>query len=189
MKKTWLWIVIAVLLAGLIIGAYFLYDYLAGQMDTNPTLADGRTETTGQEQTSVQTVPDFTVYDKNGKAYKLSEAFGKPIVLNLWASWCGPCKIEMPGFQEMYEIYGNDVRFMMVNVTGIDTLADAKAFIQNNGYSFPVYYDTDNSMAANYYGGSVPVTYFIDSRGQLVTHAPGSISAEILEQGIGMITE
>ena len=180
-KKTWLWIVVAVVLAGLLVGAYFLYDSLAGEAE--PTLPEAAPEV------FENAVPDFTVYDAEGKVHKLSEYFGKPIVLNLWASWCGPCKSEMPGFQEVYEAVGEDVVFLMVNVTGIDTQADAQKYIQEGGYSFPVYYDTDNSMAPNYYGGSVPMTYFIGKDGQLVTYATGAITKEILEQGIDMITE
>ena len=179
MKKTWVWILCAVVLVGLLVGAYFLYDYLQEKTDAEPALPE----------VSSDAVPDFTVYDAAGKAYKLSEFFGKPIVLNLWASWCDPCKNEMPGFQQMYESYGEDVVFLMVNVTGIDSLEDGKAFIQNMGYSFPVYYDSDNSMAMNYYAGSVPVTYFIGADGQLVTYATGAITADILEQGISMISE
>lgn len=183
MNKKVLWIIVAVVLIGLIVGAYFLYDRLQKQEGGQPTLP---VEPKGEK---LNRAPDFTVYDAQGKAHKLSDFFGKPIVLNLWASWCSPCKNEMPGFQQMYEKYGDQVCFLMVNVTGIDSKADGQAFIQETGYSFPVYYDTDNSMAANYYSGSVPMTYFIGSNGELVTYANGAISAEILEQGIGMITE
>ena len=181
MKKTWLWILIAVLLAGLLVGAYFLYDSLAGE--AQPTLPEQTQETSGEA------LPDFTVYDGEGKAYQLSDFYGKPIVLNLWASWCSPCKNEMPGFQQVYDACGDEVVFLMVNVTGIDTIADARSFIAETGYTFPVYFDTDNSMAANYYGGSVPMTYFIDANGQLVTYATGAITEEILQQGIDMITK
>ena len=181
MNKTWLWILIAVVLVGLLVGAYFLYDQLAGEAE--PTLPEPAPEVSGDA------VPDFTVYDAAGKAHKLSDYFGKPIVLNLWASWCSPCKNEMPGFQEVYDTLGDELVFLMVNVTGIDTMDDAKKFIQESGYSFPVYFDTDNSMAANYYAGSVPVTYFIADDGQLVTYATGAITKQILEQGIDMITK
>lgn len=198
MKKQWIWIIVAVAFVGLIIGAYFLYDHYADQDDQGPRLEDVRGQNDNQEtgsdpQTdaaeSEYAVPDVTVYDADGKAVKLSQLRGKPVVFNIWASWCAPCQNEMPGFQAMYEKYGKDVHFMMVNMTGIDTLEDAKTFVQNTGYTFPVYYDTDNSAIAQYYTGSVPVTYFINSKGELVTYAMGAIPEATLEQGIGMIQE
>ena len=90
MKKTWMWIIGALVLVGLLVGAYFLYNNLKDQPGAEPTLPEANPEISGDA------VPDFTVYDAAGKAYKLSEFFGKPIVLNLWASWCDPCKNEMP---------------------------------------------------------------------------------------------
>lgn len=185
MKKERIWIIVAVALVVLLVGAYFLYDRLASRQDTEPTLEDVRNE----EEVSDYTAPDFTVYDADGKSLKLSALRGKPVVFNIWASWCSPCQNEMPGFQEMYEKYGNDVHFVMVNVTGIDELEDARDFIETTGYTFPVYYDTDNSAAASYYSGSVPATFFINSKGELVTYAAGAITADVLEQGIGMIQD
>ncbi|MBQ4347432.1 MAG: TlpA family protein disulfide reductase, partial [Firmicutes bacterium] len=86
--------------------------------------------------------PDFTVYDSEGNAVMLSDFIGKPIVLNFWASWCGPCKMEMPEFNEAYAELGEDIQFLMVNVTtGRETQESASAFIEENGYSFPVFYD------------------------------------------------
>ncbi|MDQ9824562.1 TlpA disulfide reductase family protein, partial [Acinetobacter sp. 163] len=61
--------------------------------------------------------PDFTVYTVDGEAVKLSDYFGKPIVLNFWASWCGPCKMEMPEFNKMAETLDGEVQFLMVNMT------------------------------------------------------------------------
>ena len=59
---------------------------------------------------------DFTVYDENDHEVKLSDYKGKPIVVNFWASWCPPCKREMPNFEKMYEKYGNDITFLIIKV-------------------------------------------------------------------------
>lgn len=197
MSRVWIWIAVAVACAGLIIGAAILVPHLQEQTDSNsgkliPATTTAPAETQeSQEQTeeSANLAPDFTVYDANGEAVKLSDLRGQPVVVNLWASWCGPCKSEMPGFDNICQMYQGKVAFMMINVTGIDTLADAKKYISDNGYIFPVYYDTDNSMAANYYSGSVPMTYFINSKGECVTYAVGAIDEATLEQGIGMIKD
>jgi len=139
----------------------------------------------------VETAPDFTVYDIDGNAVKLSDHFGKPIVLNFWASWCGPCKMEMPDFNEKYQELGEEVHFLMINVTdgSRETVESASAFIAEQGYVFPVFYDT-TSMAAMTYGAySLPSTYFIDAEGHAVARAVGAIDGETLQYGIDMIME
>lgn len=133
--------------------------------------------------------PNFTVYDIEGNEVNLSEFFGKPIIVNFWASWCGPCKMEMPDFDEAYQTYGNDISFLMVNMTdgSRETVEIASSFIEESGYSFPVYYDTNYSAAITYSVSSLPTTYFIDADGNLIAHARGAINDATLQKGIDMI--
>ena len=142
-------------------------------------------------ETPVATAPDFTVYDGEGNPVVLSDCFGKPIVLNFWASWCGPCKSEMPMFQEMYETYGEDLTFLMVNLTdgGQETVESAGGFIAEKGYTFPVYFDTDQQAAYAYYVSSIPVTYFIDEEGNLAAYGMGAMDEKSFLTGVDMVLE
>ena len=133
--------------------------------------------------------PDFTMYTADGAAVKLSDYQGKPVVLNFWASWCGPCKMEMPDFQEKYEELGDEIQFLMVNLTdgSQETVETASAFISGQGYSFPVYYDTELNATRAYNANGLPVTFFIDAEGNFVAWQQGMMTAETLQIGIDML--
>lgn len=135
-------------------------------------------------------VPDFTVLDAQGNERRLSEFFGKPIVLNFWASWCYYCVKEMPDFEDAYYEH-DDVVFMMINVTdgNRETRQKAAAFIEQKGFTFPVYYDVAMEASLVYGVRALPKSVFINANGELVTVALGMLSADELEQRIAMITQ
>lgn len=154
--------------------------------------ADSKEEThdsTSSQENQTQTAPDFTVYDFEGNQVKLSDYFGKPIIINFWASWCGPCQMEMPDFDAAYANYKNDIEFLMINMTdgSRETVEIASSFINEKGYSFPVYYDNDYNATITYSVTSLPTTYFLNSNGELAAHAKGAIDAATLQKGIDMI--
>ena len=132
------------------------------------------------------TAPDFTVYTAGGEAVKLSDLRGKPVILNFWASWCGPCKSEMPDFQEAFAEHGQDVQFVMVNLTDGDreTVQTASDFISGQGYTFPVYFDTEYQAANAYTVNAIPQTHFINSNGSIAHSVNGMIDYERLKKGI-----
>jgi thiol-disulfide isomerase/thioredoxin len=183
-NKRTLWLAAA--LVAVLVGAYFLYDYLGGGTAGGSVAAEG-----SQEDTSAQPVqaPDFTVYDPEGNEVQLSDFAGKPVILNFWASWCGPCKSEMPDFDEAYAEYGDEIAFLMVNMTTSprESREAAEEYVAEEGFSFPVYYDTDGDAATTYSARSLPTSYFIDAEGYGVAYAVGALSAEGLQQGIDML--
>ena len=152
---------------------------------TNPP----ETPTTQPTEPPMTLEYDFTVVDGNGKSVKLSDYVGKPIVLNFWASWCGPCKSEMPEFQQVFEDMGEQVQFLMVNATASDTMADAKSFINQYGYTFPVVFDTQGNAMHTFGVDAFPTSFFLDKTGKPVGYVVGAISKATLLQGIEMITK
>lgn len=138
---------------------------------------------------NLEIAPDFTVETFEGEEVSLHDFFGKPIVLNFWASWCGPCKMELPDFQSAYEKYDGELTFLMVNMTdgAQETKESASKYMTEAGYTLPVYYDTKQDAAYTYAVYSLPTTFFINEKGQAVAYAQGMIDAETLESGISMI--
>lgn len=137
------------------------------------------------------TAPDFTVLDANGKKTRLSDNFGKPIVINFWATWCPPCKRELPDFDKLCTEYGDKVVFMMVNLTDgrRDTVDGTKKFISKNGYTFPVYFDTEYNGADAYNVSSIPQTTFIDANGNVYTTRIGAMNESVLRSYINALLE
>jgi len=133
--------------------------------------------------------PDFTVTDIDGNEIKLSEFTGKkPVIVNFWASWCEPCKSEMPDYELMYKQYGDQVEFIMINTLDNDTVDAAMKFINDNGFTFPVYFDTIDNNAAIVNGiNSYPTSYFYGIDGYMAVAQRGALTAEYIQIGIDMI--
>ena len=138
--------------------------------------AEGTAESTGEA------AADFTMLDNEGKEVRLSEHFGKPIVINFWATWCPPCKQEMPAFDKAYQERGDIVDFMMVNLTdGVrDDVLSVQEFVRESGYKFPVYFDSARQGAAEYGVMYIPTTVFINADGTVLETHSGAISEDRL---------
>ena len=198
MKNKTLIITVIVLLV--VIGvAAALYPKLSSgmqsqQIATMPAATEAPTEEAVEpvtekatEPTEPETVPapDFAVQDWDGNEVHFSDYAGKPIVLNFWAHWCGPCQMEMPEFNAAYERLGGEVTFLMVHEGA--AVDDGKDKVTEGGYTFPVVFDVDSS-AGNLYGiTAFPTTFFIDKDGYLKAYYMGAMDADLLQQGIDLI--
>ena len=134
---------------------------------------------------------DVTFYDSEGKAVKLSDFYGRPVVMNFWATWCGYCKQEMPDFQEAYEEYGEEVEFLFINSTdgSRETREKAAAYLEDQGYTVPSYYDEDLEAVYTYGVNSLPTTILLDKKGRVAAYAPGLMEKDTLVGALDILLE
>ena len=140
---------------------------------------------------------DFELKDQYGNTHKLSDYKGKVVFLNFWATWCPPCREEMPHIEEIYKEYGynkNDVVILGAaspataeNPSPQDESEDKiKAFLTKNNYTFPVVFDVKGEIFRNYYISAFPTTFMIDKEGNIMGYVAGALSKENMKKIIEM---
>ena len=117
----------------------------------------------------------FTALD--GSQIHLSDYRGKVVILDLWATWCNPCRVEMPYIQEVFED-GKGVGLVLLAINVGETSSKVKEFMEKNGLSFPVLLDTDTSVAQDYNVRGIPSTFFIDKDGIIKDRKIGAFSSK-----------
>lgn len=140
--------------------------------------------------------PNFTLPTLDGKQQvELYKNQGKPTIINFWASWCTPCRQEMPDFQQAYLKYKDQVNFLMINEAALEYDEEAAyQYLQDEKYTFPVLLDRPNeqnkTVGASQYGViGVPFTYVINVDGQIVHKKMGYTSKKELDQWLEEITD
>lgn len=131
-------------------------------------------------------IPDFVFYDGDENRVSFSDFAGKPVVLNIWASWCTYCVQEMPDFDMLYSEYGDKVNFIFLDAVGVngETKRMADKFMSDNGYNLPVYYDTDGRGVYVFGISSYPTTVYADRQGNLFYAVLGMTNYDSAQQVI-----
>lgn len=112
--------------------------------------------------------PDFRLTTLAGDEVQLSELRGKAVILNIWASWCPPCREEMPAIQQVYDEYRDQgLEVLALNTTNQDQLADVTRFVEEYRLTFPILLDHDGTAAALYQTSALPSTFFIRPDGTI----------------------
>ena len=145
-----------------------------------------------QEEKQYAEAPDFSVWDQDGKETSLKEILeGKPAVINFWTSKWPPCREEMPDFEELYQELKEQVQFIMVDGVGCmgETEETGRAFVEEQGFTFPVYYDMEMDAVINYGIQAFPTTYILNSDGRLVTRGSGMVSKKLLLELLDEVLE
>lgn len=120
--------------------------------------------------------PDFTAALVDGGTFQLSGQEGKAVLLNFWATWCGPCVGEMPAFTRLVETYGDQLALLAVNCSEAETTVTD--FLEKNGYTFPVALDPDGAIAALYPTDGIPYTLIIAPDGTISSIQLGASGAD-----------
>lgn len=131
--------------------------------------------------------PDFTLVDQNGKTHKLSDYKGKTVFLNFWATWCPPCRAEMPDIQALYEKYNKNADELVVlgvagpNLGNEQDIEGISAFLKENSYDYPVVMDETGVLFTQYGIRAYPTTFMIDVNGNIFGYVTGSLNAHAIE--------
>ena len=125
--------------------------------------------------------PDFSLGTSTGETIHLAGLRGRPVLINLWASWCAPCRAEMPALQRVYEDYQDQgITILAVNATDQDQVDKAIAFGQEYGLTFPILFDLDGSVSRQYLLRALPTSFFVDPQGIIREVVVGGPMSEAL---------
>ncbi|MDW2884672.1 peroxiredoxin family protein [Exiguobacterium artemiae] len=126
---------------------------------------------------------DFSLQTTDGKTIRLSDYRGKKVILNFWATWCPPCKAEMPHMQKFYEAHHDEVEVIAVNLTSLDNgNAALEKFIQDYKLSFTIPLDRDGEVGNQYKAYTIPTSYLIDADGFIEQKIIGPMNEEMMEE-------
>ena len=169
----------------IISGLIMIYNGLDKRNTTIENEATNKVEQS-QEDGKIKAL-DFTLYDQYGNTHTLSEYKGKTVFLNIWATWCPPCKQEMPYIEELYKEYNlNKEDVVILGLASPyfgkeGSKEDIKEFLNSNKYTFPVVFDENADLIYSYGIQAFPTTFVIDKEGYIAQYVPGGMTKEIMK--------
>ena len=155
--------------------------------DSTDTETESPADPADSPEAETVPAPDFTLEDQYGNVHTMADYKGKTIFLNFWATWCPPCRAEMPEIQEIYEEYGeNQSDVIILGVASPNTgregnVESITAFLEENNYTYPVVMDDGGSLAYYYGISAYPTTFMIDSSGNVYGYVTGQITKDIMQ--------
>lgn len=156
---------------------------------TRPSVAAAGSATEVEMPKIGYSAPQFSLSGLDGETYSLQSLNGKPVLLNFWASWCGPCRTEAPELVSLYETYKGKIEIYAINVTASDSVEGAKAFVEEFGFEFPVLLDETAETAKKYGIRPIPTTFFVNGEGMIVDKVIGPLDQKSMEGKFAKLLE
>lgn len=178
---------IILIISGLVMvvnGGLELYNQVNNKSEINQNNQGNEDE--NSDEGKVMSI-DFTLYDQYGKEHKLSDYRGKTVFLNFWATWCPPCRGEMPHIEDLYKEYNKNQDEVVIlgvaspNLGNEGSEEDIKEFLNQNAYTFPVLMDKDGGLVYQYGISAFPTTFIIDKDGYVTQYVPGAMDKETMK--------
>ncbi|KOY16198.1 peroxiredoxin family protein [Paenibacillus xylanivorans] len=186
MKKN---IIVIVILLGLV--GWGIYDTSKKNDERQASLASSEQAMEGIDDSSLSIginqgniAPDFELNSLDGKSFKLSDFRGQKVIVNMWATWCPPCRAEMPDMQKFYDKYKDEnTSVIAINMTTSEKSVDRiPEFLDEFGITFPVLLDKQNKIGEIYQVYALPTSYIIDSQGIIQQKVTGPMNYEMMEK-------
>ena len=130
--------------------------------------------------------PDFTLTTLDGDTVRLSDLRGRPVLINFWASWCGPCRAEMPHLEAAYEAH-SDAGLIVLGVDQLESPPLVARFVEEFGLTFPIPLDRDGKVSAAYQARALPTSFFVDADGIIRDAFTGPMTAGLIESKLELI--
>jgi peroxiredoxin len=191
MKKN---IIVIVILIGLV--AWGINDTMKKKDERQASLASSEQAIEGMDMSSITVginqgdiAPDFELNTPDGESLKLSDFRGQKVIVNMWATWCPPCRVEMPDMQKIYEKYKDEnATIIAVNMTSSEKSLDSiPNFLDEFGITFPVVLDEHNKVGEIYQVYALPTSLIIDSKGIIQQKISGPMNYEMMEKFVSEI--
>jgi thiol-disulfide isomerase/thioredoxin len=186
MKRNW------IILAGVLVAivAVFVINLTDGDRPVPPTDGAAASALPASAPKKGSAAPAFELQALDDETtYRVGGPRDKALLVNFWASWCGPCEQEAPDLVSIYDKYKDKLDLYAVNATSYDKVRNARVFVEENGFRFPVLMDTEGKVVNDYLVANFPTSFIIDRNGQIVERIEGIISLEQLKKTLDKVTE
>ena len=194
MKKSFIGGIVVLVLVAIMLGGYIIKQIEASEKVEEQSQIKGYEVDLNKEDYGLkkgQLAPDFTLQTLSGESITLSDLKGKKVLLNFWATWCPPCKKEMPDLQEYYEKYGEqeNLEIVAVNLTYSersiskeDVVKNVQLFADNYGLTFQIPLMKEDSISKTYQVITIPSTFMIDSEGRIQRQILGPLDIDSIHE-------
>ncbi len=172
----------------LVLMAFFVTTNYGKNSSSNQTDSTARASVNTTYGLINEKAIDFTLKNLNGKEVSLSDFRGKNVYVNFFATWCPPCRAEMPDIEKMYQKY-KDNDFVVLAVDLGEYSDTVKSFFETNNLNFPTVLDSDQMVASQYNISAIPVSIFIDKQGNIVAKKVGAMTGGEMELYIKMLID